>query len=156
MNADLTQELLNEIGPSLERLEAQQGALVQFLRDKGIVTDEQLAPYLSQAGKASSVRWRAARVRLEGTISAAAEKEQRTSDKQEGEAVKTQMPPQEGSDNSRSDREGGAKSAVKEKTEAKDEKSEAVETHDATSAGGARNDVKDGNLSPQTREKDAA
>ena len=70
MNVDLAHELLNELGLSLEHLETQQAALMQFLKDEGIVTDNKLAPYLTQAGKASNVRWRAARVRLERLISA--------------------------------------------------------------------------------------
>jgi hypothetical protein len=61
MNVHLAQELLNELGSSLENLEAQQSALLQFLKEKGVVTDDQLAPYLNQAGNASNVRWRAAR-----------------------------------------------------------------------------------------------
>ena len=65
MNVDLAQELLNELGSSLEKLETQHAALFQFLKDKGMLTDDQFAPYLAQAGKASSVRWRAAHIRLE-------------------------------------------------------------------------------------------
>src|ERR1700683_3609823 len=75
MNVHLAQELLNELGSSLENLEAQQSALLQFLKEKGVVTDDQLAPYLNQAGNASNVRWRAARVRLERIFSAETEKE---------------------------------------------------------------------------------
>jgi hypothetical protein len=76
MNVDLAKELLNELGSSLENLETQQGALLQFLKDQGMVTDEQLAPYLNQAGNASNVRWRAARVRLERAFSTAEQEEQ--------------------------------------------------------------------------------
>jgi hypothetical protein len=76
MDVDLGQELLNELGSSLQDLETQLGALMQFLKDQGVVTDEKLAPYLTQAGNASSVRWRAARVRLEKVLSSAHEKEQ--------------------------------------------------------------------------------
>jgi uncharacterized protein YcaQ len=89
MDADLAQELLNGLGSSLESLETQQAALMQLLKEKGIVTDEQLAPYLSQAGNASSVRWRAARVRLERLIAVAADKEQQAKNQQETEAAKT-------------------------------------------------------------------
>ena len=75
MNVRAGQELLNELGSSLEALETKQDALLQFLKDKGIVSDDQLAPYLDQAGKASDVRWRAARARLEHLLSAEADKE---------------------------------------------------------------------------------
>jgi hypothetical protein len=69
MDVHLGQELLDELGSSLENLETQQSALLQFLKEKGIVTDQQLAPYLTQAGNASNVRWRAARLRLERLLS---------------------------------------------------------------------------------------
>jgi hypothetical protein len=65
MNVDLAQELLNELGSSLEKLETQHAALLQFLKGNGILTDDQFAPYLAQADKASNVRWRAVRIRLE-------------------------------------------------------------------------------------------
>jgi hypothetical protein len=77
MNVDLAQELLNELGSSLQDLETQHAALLQFLKDKGMLTDDQFAPYLTQAGKASSVRWRAARVRLESLISSERQKEEK-------------------------------------------------------------------------------
>jgi hypothetical protein len=76
MNADLAQELLNELGSSLENLETQQAALLQFLKDEGVVTEERLAAYLTHAGTSSEVRWRAARVRLARLISAQAEREE--------------------------------------------------------------------------------
>jgi hypothetical protein len=81
MNVDLAQELLNELGSSLENLETQHAALFQFLKDHGIVTDDQIAPYLSQAGKTSSVRWRAARVRLERLFSAEKSREEDAAEK---------------------------------------------------------------------------
>ncbi len=77
MNADVAKELLNELSASLEALETRNAALLQFLKDKGIVTDEQLAPYLDQAGNASSVRWVAAKVRLERVFGAAAREEEK-------------------------------------------------------------------------------
>jgi len=92
MDVQVAQELLNELGSSLENLEALQAALMQFLKDKRIVTDEELAPYLNQAGNASSVRWRAAHVRLEHLFSAAAQKEQQTVKPEERRAAGTQTP----------------------------------------------------------------
>jgi len=85
MNVDLAQELLNELGSSLESLETQQAALLQFLKDNGILTDEQFAPYLAQAGKASSVRWRAAHVRLERLFATEQQKEEQLRENQKHE-----------------------------------------------------------------------
>lgn len=64
MNNEAMKEVLNELFSHLERLETQNEAILQFLKEKKRVTDKQLAPYLEQAGNASSVRWRAARVRI--------------------------------------------------------------------------------------------
>ena len=65
MNSEATKEILNELFSHLEKLETQSEAILQFLKEKKRVTDKQLAPYLERAGKASNVRWRAARVRIE-------------------------------------------------------------------------------------------
>jgi uncharacterized protein YdaU (DUF1376 family) len=82
VNVDLLQELLDELGSSLESLETQQAALLQFLKDKGIVAETEFAPYLDQAARTSSVRWRAARVRLERLFSAEKEAEERAAEKE--------------------------------------------------------------------------
>jgi hypothetical protein len=65
MNSEAAKEIFNELFSHLERLETQSEAILQFLKEKKRVTDKQLAPYLEQAGNASNVRWRAARVRIE-------------------------------------------------------------------------------------------
>src|SRR5580765_1297355 len=64
MDSEAMKEVLNELFSHLERLETQNEAILQFLKEKKRVTDKQLAPYLEQAGNASNVKWRAARVRI--------------------------------------------------------------------------------------------
>jgi hypothetical protein len=65
MNNEAMKEVLNELFSHLEKLETQTEAILQFLKEKKRVTDKQLAPYLEQAGNASNVKWRAARVRID-------------------------------------------------------------------------------------------
>jgi len=69
MNNEAMKEVLNELFSHLERLETQSEAILQFLKEKKRVTEKQLAPYLEQAGNASNVKWRAARVRIEHLLS---------------------------------------------------------------------------------------
>lgn len=64
-STNIVQEILHDLFSSLEALETQNTAILQFLKDKGIATEEELAPHLEQAGKASGVRWRGVRVRAD-------------------------------------------------------------------------------------------
>ncbi len=57
-------EVLDELFTLLESLESQNAAVLTFLKDQNIVTDEKFAPYLNRAETASSVKWRAARARM--------------------------------------------------------------------------------------------
>jgi len=73
MDAKIAEQILDELAPTFEGIESRSEAILHFLKDKGIATDEELAPYLEQAAAASSVRWRALRVRM-GRLFALAEK----------------------------------------------------------------------------------
>jgi hypothetical protein len=63
MNQEIVKQIVDEILSSLEPLETQSTALLQFLKAKGLATDEELAPFLDQAANTANVRWRAVRVR---------------------------------------------------------------------------------------------
>ena len=71
MDPKIVQEILHELFTSLETLDTETSAIREFLKDKGIATDQELAPYLEQAGNASSVRWLAVRVRIDYLLSSA-------------------------------------------------------------------------------------
>src|ERR1700676_1018159 len=64
-NTNIVEEILHDLFSSMEALETQNTAILQFLKDKGIATNEKLASHLEQAGNASSVRWRGVRVRAD-------------------------------------------------------------------------------------------
>lgn len=69
-------QIVDEFLSSLEPLDTQSAALLQFLKAKGITSDEELAPFMKQAGNASNVRWLAARVRIKSLISSAMKTEE--------------------------------------------------------------------------------
>jgi hypothetical protein len=118
MNANLAQELLNEMGSSLESLEAQHAALLQFLKDKGTVTDKKFAPYLTQAGKASNVRWRAARARLERIISTEKEREEQLAEKEKHQAGAASAPARDQEKEAKSKHDEGVPEAAPQREEA--------------------------------------
>lgn len=64
------QEVFNELFTHLEKLETRSEGILLYLKEKKRVTDKQLAPYMEQAGNASNVKWRAARVRVERLLTA--------------------------------------------------------------------------------------
>jgi hypothetical protein len=79
MDAATAKQIFDELFSSLEDAETRCMGLLEFLKAKGIASNEELAPYLEEAGRASSVRWLAARVRMEYLLSSA-----KPSEKNEG------------------------------------------------------------------------
>jgi hypothetical protein len=66
---DPVKEIFDELFSVLESLETQNVAILQFLKEQGMASDEKLAPYLDRAGNAASVKWRAHRARMEHLFS---------------------------------------------------------------------------------------
>jgi hypothetical protein len=71
MDEAAVQQIFTELFEALEPLDTQISGLLQFLKSKGIATEEELAPFLEQAGNASNIRWLAARLRTDALISSA-------------------------------------------------------------------------------------
>jgi hypothetical protein len=71
MDEEIVHQIVAEVLASLEPLDTQSTAILQFLKAKGLASDEDLAPFLEQAGNASNVKWRALRVRTDALISSA-------------------------------------------------------------------------------------
>jgi hypothetical protein len=89
-NVEPIKEILDELFSLLETFETQSIAITQFLKDQGIATDEKLAPYLDRAGNASSVKWRAARARMQYLLSPI--QKERTSRRKRGRIRKKAQP----------------------------------------------------------------
>ena len=117
-------EILDELFSLLESLETQSLALTQFLKDQGIATDAKLVPYLDRAGNASSVKWRAARARMQYLLSPVAKK----TDDQEKDKNKESEKPAEKKSAPEERQKSGAEKPSTEKpptTHSKPENSEA-------------------------------
>jgi hypothetical protein len=82
MNEDILREAFHEMFSSLEALETQNAAILSLLKEKGIATDEALAPHFEQAANASNVRWRAAQVRMDYLLSSATKVAEQAAEKQ--------------------------------------------------------------------------
>ena len=120
MDAQFAQELLNELASAMEDLETQQAALLRFLKDKGIVAEDEMRRYLTEAGDASNIRWRAARVRLEHLITAA-DKAPQPEQPAISKSPEEEQPQQQASDESEAEQKPEAK---REKAEGPNEKKE--------------------------------
>lgn len=65
MNSKPAEEFFEELLPYLEQLDAQIGAVIRLLKDKGVTTGDEFADYVEKADLASNVRDRGLRVRME-------------------------------------------------------------------------------------------
>jgi hypothetical protein len=92
MNEKIAQQILDELFPYFEAVETQSTAILQFLKDKGIASEEELASHVTQAGNASSVRWRAARVRVNYLLLSAAKDQNKGEEQESTKAERTSEP----------------------------------------------------------------
>jgi hypothetical protein len=127
MDEEILKQVFDELFSTLEPLETQSAALLQFMKAKGIATDEELAPFLEAAGNASNVRGRAARLRTAALISSALKPAQpvaAAAPEKKGKAT------QEQSAERGNDQPGDAKKdqPSDDKKERKEEKAEATKT----------------------------
>src|SRR4029077_2424221 len=90
-NNNIMQEILHDLFSSLEALETQNTAILQFLKDKGIATDEELASHLEQAGNASSVRWRGVRVRADYLFASAIKAAEQAAERESPKTAETEQ-----------------------------------------------------------------
>ena len=86
MDSAITDEILEELSSVLQRVEAQSSAILEFIKDKGMIKEDELAPYLERANAASSVRWRATRVRLAHLLSGLEKRQQQETQEQKEKA----------------------------------------------------------------------
>src|ERR1700687_4163128 len=122
-NNNIVQEILHDLFSSLEALETQNTAILQFLKDKGIATDEELASHLEQAGNASSVRWRGVRVRADFLFASAIKAAEQAAEKESPKPAENKQEPKPAT--KQSDKKETAKSAQQVATNDKPENDKA-------------------------------
>jgi hypothetical protein len=71
MNGNPARQFFEDLLPYLERLDAQIGAIIRILKEKGMTTDEEFAAKMKRADLASEVRDRGLRARMEHLFSVA-------------------------------------------------------------------------------------
>ena len=147
MDDKVAQLILDELFSSLEVLETQTAAVQQFLKEKVGSSDEQLAPYLEQAGKASSIKRRAARVRIDYLISGITNPPQKAVERDAAKGEKrspeprAEKPKEKAHEKDGEDQRGDQRKKTKGETEAKtEENSKGEERAKERAAAGAGRD----------------
>lgn len=158
-------EVLGELFGLLEAQETNSAAILQFLKDAGLATDEKLAPYLEQAGNASSVKWRAARMRMEFLLSPvqkqAAEPEAKAEKEKSQEAGEAQRSPQtKGAKEIKDPKESKGVAAQAQALQAKADSAGKTETQESVSGKAAsekptNKNAGNGSDAPNTEKPDA-
>jgi hypothetical protein len=71
MDEKIVDEILDELFSSFEKSETDSVAILLLLKERGIASQEKLAPFIEEASRMSEVRWRAARVRMSALLKSA-------------------------------------------------------------------------------------
>jgi hypothetical protein len=116
---NFVQEIFHDLFSSLEALETQNTAILQFLKDKGIATDEELASHLEQAEIPSSVRWRGVRVRADYLFASAVKAAEQAAERESTKHA--EMKPESKPDSRQSGGKETAKGAKQGATQAADD-----------------------------------
>jgi hypothetical protein len=122
---DRLKEVLNELFTLLEAQETNSAAVLQLLKDEGIASDEKLATYVDQAGNASSVKWRAARMRMEYLLTSA---QKQTSDNDKAKEAPKDTEPDKGNDKDKEQEQSSTKSLEAESSETKSSEAKSSES----------------------------
>jgi thiol:disulfide interchange protein len=112
MDEQIIHQIFDELLASLEPLETQNAALLQFLKSKGIATDDELAPFFEQAANTASIRWRAVRVRTNALLTSALKSEEqpvKVPDKSQPTAEPSAEAKQENPSEEKTQKEAGRK-----------------------------------------------
>ncbi len=152
--SDTLKEILSELFALLEAQETTSAALLQLLKDQGIASDEKLSTYLDQAGRASNVKWRAARMRMEYLLTPI-QKETADKDKsKQAESKEAQSKEAQSPEVANKAEEGKRKNQAKDNGNEKEEKQ--AETKSAGNDNAEKSPDKRSDASNGTPKKDQA
>ena len=108
----IVKQILEEVFCSVEDVEAQSAAILQFLKEKGMANDKELAPYLEQAKTSSGVRWVAIRARVDYLLSSIINNEEKEAAAKTPNAASSKSAAAEGAQETSSPEEDGGKTEV--------------------------------------------